>query len=410
MVVPGAPELAARLREDPAVARVAGALRDVPGCWLVGGAVRDLLLGLTPLDVDVVVEDDVAAAAGEAARRLEGTVLEHERFGTATVTAGDLRFDLVRARRESYPAPGELPVVAPAGLDEDLARRDFTVHALALGLSAGHEGELREAPGALADLEARRLRVLHDGSFVDDPTRLLRLARYSARLGFGLDPRTESLARRAVADRALASVSRARIGAEQRLALREPAAVAVLGRAADLGLDRALHPSLRTDGELLEAVPDALPRDARRDLVLLAACATGFEPGDLRAWLDRLEWTADEREAVVAAGTESARLAEELRAARRPSQVAALARGRPPEQLALAAARGARSQVEAWDRELRDVRLEISGADLVAAGVPEGVDVGRGLAAALAARLDGAARGREAELEVALRAARTPPQ
>src|SRR5439155_12745902 len=137
-------------------------MRDLPGVWLVGGAVRDLLLGATPLDLDVVVEGDAVRAAREAAQRLGGEVLVHDRFGTASVRAPELSFDVAQARRERYPRPGALPEVEPASLDEDLLRRDFTANALALGLAGDTADELRTAPGALEDLRARQLPVLHD--------------------------------------------------------------------------------------------------------------------------------------------------------------------------------------------------------------------------------------------------------
>src|SRR3954451_15132627 len=177
-------ELLARLRARPRAARLLDALAGVEGAHLVGGAVRDVLLGGEAVDLDVAVEGDAAAAARTAAERVGGRVREHERFATATVEADDLAFDVARARRERYPAPGALPEVEPASLEEDLLRRDFTVNTLAAALGPPTPGELRSAPGALEDLETRRLRVLHDDSFTDDPTRLLRLVRYAARLRF----------------------------------------------------------------------------------------------------------------------------------------------------------------------------------------------------------------------------------
>ena len=404
MTAPAPAEMAARMRRHPSVARVADAFAQTPGSWLVGGAVRDLLLGRSPLDVDVVVEDDLEAAAAGAAQRLGSEVRFHGRFGTATLTGGGLRVDVVRARRETYPSPGALPEVEPASLEEDLARRDFTIHALASAMGGGRQGELRHFPGALDDLEQGRLRVMHERSFVDDPTRLLRLVRYGARLSMATDPHTQALARAALDRGAPATVSGARIGSELRLLLAEPHALDGLGRASGLGLDRALHPALRLEPELATAALAAMPPTARRDLVVLAACALDFEPGALRRWMEELEFTAPEREAVISAALGGRRLAGELRGAP-ASRIAAAARGRPPEQLALAAAFGARDEVQAWERRLRLVRLEIAGEDLLAAGVPEGPQLGRALAAALAAKLDGKAHGREEELRIALRAA-----
>src|SRR5919202_1011633 len=149
--------------------------------------------------------EDAVYAVGRAADRLGGRVTVHDRFGTATVEADEATFDLASARRERYPEPGMLPEVElGATLAEDLARRDFTVNAIALHLA---DGELTFHPGAREDLDARRLRVLHDASFRDDPTRLLRLARYAARLGFEVEPHTDALVAAAIAAGALETVT-----------------------------------------------------------------------------------------------------------------------------------------------------------------------------------------------------------
>jgi tRNA nucleotidyltransferase (CCA-adding enzyme) len=353
----------------------------------------------------VVVGGDAADAAEVAGERLAGRILRHERFGTATVEADDLSFDLATARRESYPRPGALPEVEPAPLDEDLARRDFTVNALAAAVSRERLGELRAAPAGLEDLSARRLRVLHERSFLDDPTRLLRLVRYGARLGFSEEPVTATLAREAIAERALAAVSGPRVAGELMLLLREPEALEALRRAEAMRLDRALHPRFHAHPDLARRALDSLPPGARRDLTLLATCVTALERRELRDWLERLGLTASERDTLIAAALDAPDLARSLSAARRPSEVAALARDRPPEQLAIASALGAGAQVEAWIRELSRVELEITGDDLIAAGLAEGPLIGRALEAALAEKLDGGSGGRDAELRAALRAA-----
>src|SRR5215208_2565603 len=134
------------------------ALEGERGVWVVGGAVRDLLLGLEPRELDLVVEGDAVPVARRAAARLGGDVVAHERFGTATVRGAGVAFDLAGARRETYAQPGALPdVELGAALEDDLARRDFTVNTLALRLL---DGALRGWPGAEDDLRARILRVL----------------------------------------------------------------------------------------------------------------------------------------------------------------------------------------------------------------------------------------------------------
>jgi tRNA nucleotidyltransferase (CCA-adding enzyme) len=399
-------ELLTRLRAQPRAARLLDALAGVEGAHLVGGAVRDVLLGGEAVDLDVVVEGDAAAAAHTAADRLGGRVREHERFGTATVEADDLAFDVARARRERYPAPGALPEVEPASLEEDLVRRDFTVNALAVALGPPAPGALRTAPQSREDLEARRLRVFHDASFRDDPTRLLRLVRYATRLRFAIEPRTEELARVAVAAGAPATVSGGRIGDELRLLLREPEPNTALRLAGELGLDRALHPAFAPDPEAAERARALLPPDGREDLVILAAACRAFDREALSAWLDELEFPAGERDVVLAAALGAASLGSRLTAAGRPSEIANAARGQSPEAVALAAAvvPEAVDSARRWLDELRHLTLEIDGEDVLAAGVPEGPEIGRALDGALARKLDGEVVGRDAELAAALAA------
>ena len=199
---------------------------------VVGGAVRDLLMGVRPVDLDLMVEGPVAALATE----LGGDQLRlHDRFSTATIELEGSRCDIAQARREVYPAPGALPEVEPASAAEDLRRRDFTVNAIALVVTGANRGELLFTPDGLSDIEQRLLRVLHELSFSDDPTRLLRLARYAARLRFGIEARTLALARRAVREGALLTVSGARIGNELRLLASESDPVAACRRSRSWG-------------------------------------------------------------------------------------------------------------------------------------------------------------------------------
>jgi tRNA nucleotidyltransferase (CCA-adding enzyme) len=377
-----------RLPELPGGAAVASLLAADPGAWLVGGAVRDLLLGRAPRELDVVLEDGSPAAVAAGLGEVE-VEQQHERFGTATARTPDGgRVDLVRARRESYPGPGALPDVEPGTLDEDLARRDVSVNAIALRPG----GERREVPGASADLEAGVLRVLHPRSFADDPTRLWRVARYAARLGFAPDAATADLA--AAADPTTASGPRH--GNELRKALAEPDPLAALAAAQRLQ-PRLLPERFSVAPPGLEESLALLPAgEGDPRLVILAACTGATDLPALLRWLDALAFPASERD-IVAAGSRAAMLAP-LRVARTPSQIARAARGAPIELVALARGENARR----WLQELRHVGLDITGHDLLAAGVPAGPQLGSRLARALDARLDGLAPGREEQLAVAL--------
>jgi tRNA nucleotidyltransferase (CCA-adding enzyme) len=369
-----------------------GAYGPQNGVLVVGGAVRDALLGRTPRELDLVVTDDLGGAVARLAAEATD-VRVHERFGSATVTLTDgCRLDLVRARAERYERPGALPEVRPGTLDEDLRRRDVTVNAMALAL----DGRLQTVEGALDDLEAGLLRVLHDASFRDDPTRMWRVARYAARLGFAVEAHTRELA--AGADPS--TVSGDRMGAELRLALAEPDPFAALRAAEDLN-GRLLPSGFAVREAEARAALELLPPEGRADLVVLAACTAGMDLPSLLSWLDDLGFTAAERDLVAAASR--AVTAAPLRAARSNAEIARAARGAPVEAVALAGGEGARR----WLQDLRHVRLEITGADLLAAGIPQGPELGERLRRALEAKLEGGAPDREAELRAALDYPRT---
>src|SRR5207253_11297417 len=203
--------------------------------------------GADAVDLDVAVEGDAREVARTVAERIGGSAVEHERFGTATVDAPGLTVDLATTRRERYPEPGALPEVEPAGLAEDLGRRDFTINAMAAGLSGDDLGVLHDPHGGEHDLAAGVVRVLYERSFIDDPTRLLRALRYEARLGGRVDPDSERLARDAIAAGAPSTVSGPRVRDELIDLLREPEAPVALARMRELGLDRALDPGFAAD-------------------------------------------------------------------------------------------------------------------------------------------------------------------
>jgi tRNA nucleotidyltransferase (CCA-adding enzyme) len=397
--VPAAGELLRRIRGLESGRILLARLRDHHNVYLVGGAVRDLLRGEEPRELDLVVEGDAVALA----RAVEGAqVVAYDRFGTCTVRLDGHAYDIATARRETYEHPGALPTVTPAPLNDDLGRRDFTVNAIAIDLDTGR---LEAFPGALEDLLSHTLRILHDASFIDDPTRLLRLARYASRLRFGIEPRTKELALAAVRQGALDTVSGARVGAELRLVAREPDPLAALSAVAGLELDHALHPRFGlAEPAAARRALGLLPPDGRRDLLALAAAGEDVPREELRGLLDRLAFEGPDRDRIVAAATEARALAQRLGDARVPSEIAAAVGKGSPELVALAGAHGPADRAAAWLEELRHVRLEIDGGDLIEAGVPEGPQIGRALTAALEAKLDGRVDNRRDELEEALNA------
>ena len=401
-------DLGERIRALPGAERLLPALDGLAPAWLVGGAVRDLMLGAVTVDLDVAIEGDAREVARALAERLGGKAVEHERFGTATVHEDGLVIDLASTRRESYSQPGALPDVETAPLDDDLARRDFTINAMAAGLPSG---ELRDPHGGRGDLDAGVVRVLHPRSFVDDPTRLLRAVRYESRFGFRMDEETERLAREAIAGGALSTVSGARIRDELLDLLGEmPVAVSV-ARMADLGLDRALSPVLgQAKPEHVAAAAEAAEgRGGQRRFAALAAMVAP-DPEDLVGLIEDLNLRAEDRDAVLHAARKGPQLVRSLEPQLPDSAIHALLHCELPETLGVAVALGARQEpIDHYLEQLSGARLEINGDDLRAAGVPEGPAIGRALRETLKRKLDGELDGRDAELEAALAVAREHP-
>jgi tRNA nucleotidyltransferase (CCA-adding enzyme) len=351
------------------------------GVYLVGGTVRDLLLGRESFDVDLAVEGD----AIEFARGLGGEVTAHGRFGTAVVRFPDGRqLDVVTCRRETYAAPATLPDVAAGTIEDDLARRDFTVNAIAASLGRDF-GRIRDPHGGRADLEAQVVRVLHPGSFTDDPTRIFRAVRYETRLGFRMDPETERLARAGMPGIELLSPARFR---EEIVALlSEEEIVHTLERLADLGATSA-DPALV---QRVDALRDELDPGAPRWRARLAVLAREH-PG----LVERLALRREDERAVEAAVALAPRLAE----ATDPVGIADLA-GKAPEGALLALAEHDSPALRDWFTRLRDVRLEVTGTDLADLGLPESPRVGEILEELRRRKLRGELDGREAELAAA---------
>ncbi|WP_291429768.1 CCA tRNA nucleotidyltransferase [Deinococcus sp.] len=358
-----------RSAEEAARARaVWGALRPQDRAWLlsvaaqagaggaalVGGAVRDALLGVAPLDLDVVIPgvDVQALAAG-----LGLPFVVHPVFGNATVTLPDGRAaDLVRARREVYPVPGGNPLPLPGSLTDDLWRRDFSVNALALHVPSAGEPTLLDVTGGLNDLGARRLRPLHPASLREDASRLVRGARLAARLNLGAAPELLSQ----VPDALDMAGRTPRLWAELRLLLHEPRP----GRAAGV-LGKWGAGALLPDTTLLRAL------DARRD-----AGAT----------LPMHAYAA----ALLHAAPDPAALAERLSLGDRPS--ALLARALSDTHFPDGTP----------ERELRallrpEAHEPLTGKDVLAHGVPPGRGVGEALAHLAGLRRAGTLGSAEAE-------------
>jgi tRNA nucleotidyltransferase (CCA-adding enzyme) len=416
---PSGPSLGPHFPERlPEAAREAlAALRRVAAAagaraFLVGGVVREALRTREPIttpDLDVVVEGDalrVARALADAVGAAPGRgLVEHARFLTASVrTPAGARVDLATARSERYEAPGALPRVLPAAIGQDLARRDFTINAMAVDLGA--EGfDVLDPFGGRWALARRRLRALHPLSFVEDPTRIFRAARYATRLGFRVDAWTARALRLGLACAPYSALSGQRLVAELALIAREPQPAAALAWLGAVGAFRLLAAAYRWTGAARAVVDRLAPAlQWARGLglapepveALVVAVLAAQPPAVVRAALDRLALQGEPRSRVERALAAAAVPAP----AGRPSERARAWRGRNDLELfaaGLAGGEAVQREIAWFVAEARDVRPALSGDDVVALGVPPGPAVARVLAGLRDARLDGAVVGEEGE-------------
>ncbi len=417
------PEVRDTVREIGAVAQEEGVR-----AFVVGGFVRDMLLRRRNLDVDIVVEGDGIAFAQRVAQRLGGHVRAHARFGTAVVVLErGLHVDVTTARTEYYTRPGALPTVERSSLRRDLLRRDFSINAMAAEIDPSEFGSIADPFGGLADLRDGVVRVLHPLSFIEDPTRVMRAARFEGRFAFSMDEGTEGLARRAVAMGLLQEISGARLREELLAILEEDDPAPPLERLEALGALRAVLPTgvapheavadVRAVLESLEEMPRRAGRPPRRVTSLLVALAGRGAPASVERWVERLRvghdagTSAQQAASRVPALTRALDRVAPLRDSRLHALLDPLATETLVDLRAVGSAR-VRERVDRFAGTLSHVRLEVSGDDLIAMGAEPSAAFSDILSRIRARRLDGAVAGRKAELDelrrLALRAGLVP--
>jgi tRNA nucleotidyltransferase (CCA-adding enzyme) len=411
-VEPGASlagELSGLTELTPVFEAVAAASESYDGVYLVGGTVRDILLGEPNFDVDIAVEGDAIGLARSVADALGGRVRAHSKFGTAVVVYGDdERIDVVTARTEFYDAPAALPSVEHATIREDLFRRDFTINAMAVSLKGEDFGRLVDPFHGRRDLEAKTIRVLHNLSFIDDPTRIFRAIRYESRYGFRMDEHSQRLARGTIEMGLVGDLSSARLRDELFALLEEGDAGASILRLAELGAGGAIHPHLAADEEAVELL-ERLRELNERYRTGIPAWRLAFEtlarrmpPDEIYDWLQRLKVQRRDAERIAWAVTVGPRLVERLRGdTPEPAEIVALAEPYAPDAPLFALALADPKPLHEYFKRLRDVRLEVSGADLAKLGVGESPQVGEILAELRRRKLNGQLDGRESELAAA---------
>lgn len=404
-----------RTLERLRIAAAAAAHCEAALYW-VGGGVRDLWFGESTVDLDLVVVGEMEPVAARLATVLGGSARIHSRFLTAEVRDGDgLRIDLARARTERYARPAALPVVEPAGIEADAARRDFTINCLAIPLAPTFGEPLFDPRNGASDLLNRELRTLHPGSFRDDPTRLVRAVDFSVRFDLRLESETERHFKAAIEEAALADLSASRLRAAlERSWSRSETAGRALARMLEMHLlESAGLPIARGSDapERIEAARVAFSVLAERPFknlfpLVLLGLALATEPANRLLLAARLGLVAEEVDLVVDGPARVEGAIASLSSVATRSRVHRILGVLRSEELAFVATAGPRERdwVGLEWREMRSLRLTIGGRDLIAAGVRPGRGLGAALARTLAARLDRAIVPEE-ELTFALAAA-----
>ncbi|HEX6387677.1 MAG TPA: CBS domain-containing protein, partial [Anaerolineae bacterium] len=420
-----------------AVSEVAAA-HNMP-VYFVGGLVRDILLGKSPIDMDMVVEGDAIKLVRLLQDRYGGEIHTHSRFGTGkwfvpsaiwqamaqrAVEEGYERqsevsdggyapsVDFVTARTEFYTEPSALPEVSEGSIKLDLHRRDFTINTLAVRLDGAHLGELLDFYNGRRDLEEGVIRVLHSLSFVDDPTRILRAVRLEQRLGFTIEPRTAELMLSALP--MLDRVTGDRIRHEIELAFREADPIPVMARLAELDVMSHIHPGLAWSAEtaaffqrvselLEDPVWEAVLEGDSPAFLYFALWMVAHAQEVQEAVMDRLRVRKATREDVHACNQVLAALAE-LPSDARPSQVETALRPFRPRVLLVARAvvgDGPKAKyIERYYRQWRLVKTAVTGYDLREMGLKPGPQYTTLLDRLLAARLDGEVSSEPEEREL----------
>ncbi|MHB8845277.1 MAG: CBS domain-containing protein [Nitrospirota bacterium] len=407
------------------ILRSIGEVADASGfpVYLVGGIVRDLFLHVENLDIDIVVEGDGIVFAGMLVRKLGGRMKTHQKFGTAVVVLPEgLKIDIATARLEYYETPAALPTVELSSIKKDLYRRDFTINTMAVRLNRDRYGELIDFFGGLRDIKDRTIRILHNLSFVEDPTRVFRAIRFEQRFDFTIGKHTQNLIRSAVNMKLFNKLSGERIYDELVLMFSELDPLKVLRRMEELDVLKFLHPNLRFGAELERLFISIgetltwyrllyLEKPAERWFLYFLGLLDRMKDGAAEEALERLAVPLRIRRRVMAARTHCRDVLFEIyRNGTVPaSRVYDLLHPLDIEQILLIMAKArkdpAKRAISLYLTKLRSITVLLTGDDLKKLGIPPGPRYKKILAELRDAKLDGAIATKEDELAYVKRAA-----
>lgn len=394
--------------------KLAGEVADKLGfkAYLVGGSVRDLLRGQENLDIDIVIEGDGIRFAGEFGEKIGAKVRTHERFGTAQVITDDLKLDVATARTEYYESPAALPKVETSSIKKDLYRRDFTINTLAVELNPKDFGLLIDFFGGQRDLREKTIRVLHNLSFIEDPTRAFRAVRFSERFGFKLSKHTENLIKSALRMNLFDKLSGSRLYEELLLTFSETEPVKAIKRLSEYGLLKVIHPNLAFDERLesvIQSIHDTLSwfnllfleEKPDKCAIYLMALLSVLSNGDRETAFVRLSTPSKIKDKINNGILHSQKLIK-LLPLRDPARIFKALCNLDIETIlftmAVAVNDNKKREISQYLIELRKVRPQLKGQDLKGMGIMTGPIYSEILDAVLEERLRGRLKTKDDEL------------
>ena len=373
--------------------------------YLVGGAIRDSFLGYPVTDLDFTYDGDAIDLARKLVSYIGGQVVVHPRFGTATISLGDVRLDLASCRTETYPSPGKLPLVSQGAIREELLRRDFTVNALAIPLWEDHP-EMLDLSNGIADLRDRKIKVLHKNSFIDDPTRLFRAVKYEQRFDFQIDVDTMQLMTQSITAGSISELSGDRIRHELDRIFEESVPAHALGRLSHVGILDAVLPGLiyQPMNNVDVSLPSFNDAEQTSQLEYLVSLSLSLSPEKKEVFIQRLNMPKDWIKVISDVTAIQAAEYELTTSDIKSSRIYSLLEG-----VSAIAIIGVMKFSDSTDlirvlsdylTRLKTVTISVSGSDVIARGLHPGPNVGLILRELLLYKLDGAIVTPEDELEM----------
>jgi tRNA nucleotidyltransferase (CCA-adding enzyme) len=397
-----------------AVLKIAGevAMRLGYSAYLVGGSVRDLLRGESNLDIDIVVEGDGIAFARELGKILMARVKSHGRFGTAVIVTDFLKFDVATARTEYYESPAALPRVEVSSIKKDLYRRDFTINTMAVMLNPDRFGRLLDFFGGQRDIRDKTIRILHNLSFIEDPTRAFRAIRFSERFGFRISKHTINLINTAVRINLFDRLSGARMYDELTLLFQETRPLNAVRRLAGFDLLRFIHPNLKLTPSLektIIAIEEAvswfdllfLEEPLHKPHLFFMALLDELSPDDRDSAIRRLNVPPGAGREIIGGIEKAAGALRRITGASR-SEIYFILQPLRLETILYAVAKAEddrqKKAISLFLTDMRKTTTEINGDDLIKMGFKPGPLFKEILNELLVMRLDGKIRSREDEI------------